>query len=517
MSLKSFLSGALVLLAAIPAMPQSRPALSQRIQQIVSQPQFKHAQFGIEFYDLDRKAVIFSLNGDKLFVPGSTTKLLTEGAALGLLGPDYRFHTRVYRVGTITPEGVLNGDLVLVAGGDPNLSARVGPGDTLAYTDNDHSYAGWLPGTAVPGDPLVVLKDLAKQVASHGIKRVQGRVLVDASLFSAGKTDPGTGAVISPVCLNDNVVDVSVFPGAHEGDSASLMASPWLPYVAFINRVKTGKEDSDARFSFSSDIANPDGSHTVTVEGNIPAGWKSELAAYKVKDPVRFAEFAFNLALFTAGVQANLTPMDTQADFAALAAAYTPQNLVAEHVSAPLKAEVRLTLKVSQNLHAATMPYFLGAVLGQKHEGALQAGFAAEQEFLKRAGLDLTAASQADGAGGPGAAFTPDFMVRYLAYLARQPYGQIFYNSLPIMGRDGTLAEVLENSPAAGHIHAKTGTYIFYNELDRTSLLLSKGLVGYIDSRTGRKLAFAAFVNQVPGADAEAVGEELAKIAAAAY
>jgi D-alanyl-D-alanine carboxypeptidase/D-alanyl-D-alanine-endopeptidase (penicillin-binding protein 4) len=190
---------------------------------------------------------------------------------------------------------------------------------------------------------------------------------------------------------------------------------------------------------------------------------------------------------------------------------------VAEHVSPPFKAEIKVTLKVSQNLHAATMPYFLGAVLGQKHDEALQAGFALEQQFLKRAGLDLTAASQADGAGGPGAAFTPDFMVRYLAYMAKQPYGQIFYDALPILGRDGTLAEVLPDSPAAGHVHAKTGTYVFYNELNRTSLLLSKGLVGYVETRSGRKLAFAAFVNQVPGYDVETVGEELAQIAAAAY
>jgi D-alanyl-D-alanine carboxypeptidase/D-alanyl-D-alanine-endopeptidase (penicillin-binding protein 4) len=511
------LAGVLVLLAGVSAIAQSQPALNQRIQQIVDQPQFKHAQFGIEFYDLASKAVVFSLNGDKLFVPGSTTKLLTEGAALGLLGPDYRFHTRVYRVGTLASDGTLNGDLVLVAGGDPNLSARVGSGDTLAYTDNDHSYAGWLPGTAVPGDPLGVLKSLAKQVAAHGVKRVQGRVLVDASLFTADKTDPGTGAAISPVILNDNVVDVTVSPAAHEGGSASIMFSPWLPYVSFINKVKTGEADSDPHFSFSSDIANPDGSHTVTIEGNIPAGWKSELAAYKVKDPVRFAQFAFDLALFTAGVQAQLSPAGTQADWAALAAAYTPENLVAEHVSPPLRAEVKLTLKVSQNLHAATMPYFLGAALGQKHEEALQAGFALEQDFLRRAGLDLTAASQADGAGGPGAAFTPDFMVRYLAYLARQPYGQIFYDALPILGRDGTLAEVLQGSPAAGHVHAKTGTFIYYNELNRTSLLLSKGLVGYVEARSGRKLAFAAYVNQVPGYDAETVGEELAQIAAAAY
>src|SRR5574342_253001 len=126
---------------------------SERIQQILTRPEFKHATFGIEFYSLDSKKVVYALNPDGLFTPASTTKLLTEGTALALLGADYRFHTRVYRTGPIT-DGTLQGDLVLVASGDSNLSGRIQDDGSLAFENVDHSYAGSPDTRAVPGDPL---------------------------------------------------------------------------------------------------------------------------------------------------------------------------------------------------------------------------------------------------------------------------------------------------------------------------------------------------------------------------
>src|SRR4249919_271951 len=128
----------LLLLNASILQAQSK-TLSQRIQSIMDRPEFKHALFGIEFYSLDSHEVLYSINADKLFTPGSTTKLLTEGTALSLLGPDYRFHTRVYRTTPIDADG-RTGDLVLVASGDPNLSGRIKADGTLAFENEDHSY-----------------------------------------------------------------------------------------------------------------------------------------------------------------------------------------------------------------------------------------------------------------------------------------------------------------------------------------------------------------------------------------
>ena len=111
--------------AAQPVAP--RTSLSQRIDAVLARPEFRHAMFGIELYSLDAGKPIYILNADKLFVPGSTTELVMMGSALRLLGADRRFHTRVYRTGAIGADGALDGDLVLVASGDMNLSGRLRP------------------------------------------------------------------------------------------------------------------------------------------------------------------------------------------------------------------------------------------------------------------------------------------------------------------------------------------------------------------------------------------------------
>src|SRR5574340_555018 len=160
------------LLLVAPRVPAQADTLDARIQKIIARPEYAHSNFGIEFYDLESGKVVYALNADKLFVPASTTKLLTEGAVLAKLGADYRFRTRVYRTGPIDKHGTLKGNLILVASGDPNLSNRIQPDGTLAFVDEDHSYNG----PALPGDPLAVVKNLATQVAAKGIRKIEGNV-----------------------------------------------------------------------------------------------------------------------------------------------------------------------------------------------------------------------------------------------------------------------------------------------------------------------------------------------------
>jgi D-alanyl-D-alanine carboxypeptidase/D-alanyl-D-alanine-endopeptidase (penicillin-binding protein 4) len=360
---------------------------------------------------------------------------------------------------------------------------------------------------------------MARQVAGHGIKQVRGQVLVDTSLFAAERPEPGTGAMISPIMVNDNLVDVTVFGGAKPGDPSGEVMAPLVPYLNVLNKATTGKVGSNAELRFTAETVNPDGSYTVSLEGSVPAG-EQALASYKVKSPRRFAESAFWAALQSVGVQAPAPSFRERRDLKALASWFTSENLVAEHLSPRFADEVRVTLKTSQNLHASTTPYLLGALLAHRPDAALQAGFELERKFLAQAGLDLKSASQADGEGGPGAAFTPDFMVRYLAYMAKQQYAEFFIDALPIMGRDGTLASLQPNSPAAGHVRAKTGTYVYFDGLNRGLLLLGKGLVGYIETSRGHRLAFAVYVNQVHLADIDEVGnvgDILGQIAEAAF
>ena len=189
-------------------------SLEHRIGAIMSRPEYLHARFGMEFWPLNADKPAYHFNEQQFFVAASTTKLLTEGTALSLLGPDYRFHTRVFRTGVIDGSGTLNGDLILVAAGDPNLSNRIQPDGTLAFQNQDHAYDS-MPGGAklVPGDPLAALREIAAQIAKAGVRKIAGHVLVDVSLFPEGERELGTGVVLSPIAVNDNLIDVTMVLG----------------------------------------------------------------------------------------------------------------------------------------------------------------------------------------------------------------------------------------------------------------------------------------------------------------
>jgi D-alanyl-D-alanine carboxypeptidase/D-alanyl-D-alanine-endopeptidase (penicillin-binding protein 4) len=507
------------MLALLGAQAQTVQTLDEKIAAILNRPEFRHALFGIEIYSLSDDKVLYSLNEHKLFVPGSVTKVVTEGVTMQLLGADYRFRTPVYRTGPISKDGVLNGDLVLVASGDPNLSNRVRSADTLAFKDEDHAYGFILEAKLVPGDPLQVIRDLAKQVAAKGVKRIEGRVLVDVSLFPEGTREGGSGVVISPVSVNDNVIDVIVTPGKSPGSATSLQSSPVTKYATFQNAVKTGAADSAAAIEFVPG-KNPDGTFAVNVRGTVPAGKASRPFPYVVVEPSKFAETVLAEALVQAGVEIANASSSDKPNWKTLAAFYKAENQLAEHVSPPLREDVRVTLKVSQNLHAAMKPYLLGALLAKERDGALLAGFKQERSFLERMKLDVSAAAQSDGAGG-NAYFTPDFMVKFLTLMTKQKDFRYFHDALPVLGRDGSLWDTQRDSPVAGRLRAKTGTNVGGDLLNEQYLVRGKGLAGYLETKNGKQLVFAIFANNVPaGGDIKGalrVGDVLAEIAAAAY
>ena len=491
-----------------------------RIAAIAARPALAHAQIGIEFFDLDANRAIYSRNASELFAAASTTKIVTEAATLHALGPTFRFHTRIYRTGPIDGNGVLQGQLVVVPSGDPDLSGRALANGTYAFNDEDHSYGG----APVQGDPLAAVDDLAGQVAAHGIKSVTGDVIVQLGLFKQGDVEGGTGTVISPVCLNDNIVDISVSPASAPGSPAVIAVAPLTSYVTVIDKAVTGAPASANTIDESADVANPNGTHTLTVTGSVPAGAKPAWTPYGVPQPDQYLRFALTDALRARGVAVlnGVDKLSGGSSFAVYSVSdrFADEDLVADHVSLPLAQDVRITLKVSQNLHAATMPYLLGAIVAGAHTDSDRAGFVIERAWLAQAGLDLGGAAQSDGEGS-NAYFSPDFMVHLLAFERKQPEFWALHAGLPVLGRDGTLATIARSTPAAGHVAAKTGTWEEEDYLNKRWMVRAKGLAGYFTSRSGKHIAFAVYLNDltVPTADdvTNIAGQTCGELAALGY
>jgi D-alanyl-D-alanine carboxypeptidase/D-alanyl-D-alanine-endopeptidase (penicillin-binding protein 4) len=496
--------------------------LDARIQELMRRPEFQGARWGMKFYSPDTKRVIYSLNSDQLLQPASAMKVFVAGTAFVALGPDYRFHTTVYRTGPVE-KGILKGDLVLVASGDLLLGGRVRPDGQLALPEPDHTYALLHPvEVAASEDPLRSVKEIAAQIAACGIKRVEGSVLVDASLFREDKAEAGgTGKiVISPMMIHDNLVDVVVTPGSREGEAATLRVSPETAYVKVINKTTTtaasdapaggvfrGNRNAPAAgvfrgnrpgaLRFIDDVTTSDGSHTVTLTGNIPLGSPPLLCAYSVPEPVRFAEVVLAEALQARGITANVDLL-AKPDFQTLSRFYTAEHRVAELVSPPLCDEVKPMLKLSSNPHTLQFPYVVGAIAGHEKENARSKGMELQQKLFEKAGMDPAGAKPSDQLGRDK--YSADAFIQFLTYMSRQPYFPKYLRALPIMGKDGSLAKVQASSPVAGHVYAKTGTAIGTRlsasgaDSGKNGVRVIKALAGYIELPDGRFIAFAEFL-----------------------
>jgi D-alanyl-D-alanine carboxypeptidase/D-alanyl-D-alanine-endopeptidase (penicillin-binding protein 4) len=468
--------------------------LETRVEALLKAPAYTRGHWGLLVVDAKTGAVVFEKNADQLFCPASVTKLFSTSAAMVELGQDYRFKTPVVRKGEIGKDGVLSGDLILVAGGDLSLGGRTDKDGLLLFEDNDHTYAnGSIKGTLVDADPRAGLQHLAKGVKESGITSITGEILVDDRLFEpAASTGSGPSRVV-PILVNDNVVDVVISPAPKAGDLATVRIVPQTDYVTYESRVET----VDAKGKAQVEIVGV-GPRRFQVRGTLPEGHRPVVRVYEVDEPDSFARSLFIECLREQGIKISASALGenvTKKLPAREEVSKLPQ--LAEYTSPPFKEYVKVILKVSHNLHASTLPMLLAVRHG---ETTLEAGLKREGAALKKLDVDLDAISFGGGAGGARADLvTPRATVSLLMAMAKRADFSAFEAALPILGRDGTLAQAVSaESPVRGHARAKTGTFWLTNGLNGESILTSKALAGYMETASGRPLVFAFFLNEVP-------------------
>jgi len=498
-----------VLATASPRSP-ANDKLSQRIDEHLAQAHFKTAHWGFLFVDLKTGEVVIERNSEKLFVPASTTKLFSTAAALDALGGDHRFHTPIYRRGSIDDHGTLDGDLILVASGDLTLGGRTTEKGEIAFQDTDHIYANWSQDARLtPQDPLAGIHELAKKVAAAGIRKVKGEVLIDDRLFTHTEGSGSGPQMITPIMVNDNVLDFTFDP-TEPGQPAK---TAWRPHTALFKvefDVNTVKENDPLET-----YIRHTGEGHIHVTGKIPANKSHVVRIAEVPDAAAFARAVLIESLRKHGVEvaaelAQKHPTKSLPD----RDKYHDLAKVAELVSPPFAENAKLVLKVSHNLHASALPLLVAVKHGKQ---TIADGMKLERAFLAKSGVDVDTISFGGGAGGARADYiTPAATVQLLRHMAGRPDFFVYEHALPILGVDGTLAKAIgANSPVKGHVQAKTGTLTWDNLLFERGLCTSKAIAGYLTTAKGQRLAFAAFVNGVhmkDGITTTRLGGDLGKL-----
>jgi D-alanyl-D-alanine carboxypeptidase/D-alanyl-D-alanine-endopeptidase (penicillin-binding protein 4) len=515
----------LLQLSAVAAKKPAKKDLAKEINAVLGQPPLNRAHWGIDIVDLDTGKALYSQNSDQLFLPASNAKLFTTVAALAIAGPEYRFRTTVEAEGRMDNHGRLLGDLVIVGRGDPNISGR-----TLPYALKTQRVA---PHTQI-------LEEMADQVAKSGLKIVDGDLIGDDTYYAFERYAEGwalddlqwmDGAPVSALTFNDNVIFVNIQPGEQPGDKALITLEPETGYYELDNRIVTSPTGGTKRVGVHRDP----GSKKITLWGSLPQGDAGMQEPLAIEDPAEFVAQLFRtllerrgivvrgkarprhgegaqffeptplpLALPTPGIDNPMAArLQSSAPLAAQAGAAPANNqisstpaqrapdadlpsankVLAEHFSTPLLDDIRVINKTSQNLHAELALRLAGKLRGSG--GSFEGGAAAVKQFLVQAGLKDDEFTFLDGSGlSRRDLVTPAGTVQLLIYAARQPWGAAFEESLPLSGRDGSLANRFQNTPATGLIHAKTGSLSHVNALS-----------GYGQTQAGKRFVFSIFCN----------------------
>lgn len=195
-------------------------------------------------------------------------------------------------------------------------------------------------------------------------------------------------------------------------------------------------------------------------------------------DPPAFAAAGVKAALIAAGIPVGGTTSS--------GATPAMAQELAKVESADLATLVRLVNKPSDNLYAETIARLLGG------SGTMRAGVKEALRFGRRLGVKVEIHTGSGAFPYPRA--TPRQLVRFLVGLRKLRTFGVLKASLPVAGKDGTLADRMRNGPAEGRCHAKTGSNFSRVQAEQASVLS-----GYCRTRRGHLVVFSLMMNGIRG------------------
>jgi D-alanyl-D-alanine carboxypeptidase/D-alanyl-D-alanine-endopeptidase (penicillin-binding protein 4) len=444
-----------------PAAPPAPPALStlaRDLDAILAEPALQHGYWGVLVRSLDNDETLYSVNARRLMLPASSMKVVTLAAAAEKLGWDFHYDTTVYAAGAVEA-GTLQGDLVVVGSGDPSLMVADGMADRV--------FAEW-----------------AGALKQRGIRTIAGRVVGDDNLFEDETLGFGWSwddlpddyaAGVGALQFNENAVRVTVAPGPAAGDSAGIAIAPGGSGLTVVNGVTTGAAGSATSVS----TRRLPGTTTLELRGAIALGATPSTLDVSVDNPTQFFAAALRGALIANGI-------DVRGEAADIDGIRNPPRPAGPPLvvyrSPPLSALAVRLMKISQNQYAET---FL-KTLADGPVRSVMAGRTAALAILHGWGVQPSDLIMRDGSGLTRYDFvTPEALVTVLTHVYRDAKLRgPFEASLPIAGRDGTMANRLKGTAAEGNVRAKSG-----------SMTGVRSLSGYVTSAGGEHLAFAIVAN----------------------
>ena len=454
--------------------------LVRELDHLIDDGELASARWGVSVVSLKDNRVVYERNADKLLTPASNMKLFPTAVALELLGADYRWRTSVYATTSPDAAGTVNGDLVLYGRGAPDLKAVV-----RANEENRNS-----------------LDQLASDLYNRGVRRIRGNVIGDESYFRGNPLGDGWqwndvqwyyGAEASALSINHNETSINVLAPENRETPPVIRVGDQTGYVTVENRMVMGAAGERMTVGIQRGLSD----NVVRVWGTFPPGSKGFGARLSVHKPALWAAKMFVDSLKARGITVDGQALTRNAN-EPVADRFDPQQAteLAFVLSKPLREIIKATNKESINLYAELILRTLGreraALLsapgqGSREPGDDEIGLAIIRLWLNRSQVPMQGVALHDGSGLSRLNLvTPRTFVQLLAAMQQSPNSQIFRESLPLSGRDGTLGYRLKDY--ADRVSAKTG-YIIYDA----------ALTGYVTTAEGEAFAFSIICNDETG------------------
>ncbi len=443
----------------------------QQMDDIFNDPNFSGANWGVVIKSLETGEYLYKRNEDKLFMPASTMKVLTTISGLEILGKDYKFKTNVYLNGTLDGS-ILQGDIIVQGFGDPTISDRFYDGD-LFYVFNQ-----W-----------------ADSLSKLGIDEINGNLIGDDNAFDDNGLGPGWAwdnesywysAPTGALSFSDNCVAVIVRP-SQKGLPAMVSTLPETKYVTVINKVNTVEPNIESEV----DVYRERGTNIITVFGRVSENSEEKRVYSTVNNPTQYMMVVLKEVLQQKGIKVNGYAADIDEEL--LNPDYNGMVKLLTYYSPNLSEIIKVINKNSQNFYAEQLLKTIG--YEKEGFGSIENGVNEIKSFFRKIGINPEMLIMVDGSGLSRLNLvTPRQMVDLLTYIFKNEDFQIFYESLPVAGVDGTLGRRMRKTKAENNVRGKTG-YISG----------VRSLCGYVNTADNEPLTFSIFVNNyiVPAALAD--------------
>ncbi|MVM34318.1 D-alanyl-D-alanine carboxypeptidase/D-alanyl-D-alanine-endopeptidase [Spirosoma sp. HMF4905] len=417
----------------------------------------------------------------------STLKLITTATALAVLGSNYTYTTYLEYDGTIK-DSVLTGNLYIRGTGDPSLGS-------WRFTNYY--------------DLQALLKSWSEAVKSAGIRKIQGMVVGDASLYD-DLTTPDTwpfgdlgnyyGASLSALNINENLFRVFFRPGKTVGAPTTVLRTdPAVPYLTFRNTVTTDAANTGDQVN----IYGVPFMNQQWLTGKAPLGEPANEFSVKgsLPDPAYFAAYALQNQLVQENITISSPPVSIGGGLPTNIPITSKRIVLNQHKSPILSELVQQTNFQSINLYAEAFLRTAALALN-KNVKSTSASLEALIAFWKSKGVNVDGFRIRDGSGlSTVGALTADNMTGILSAMGREKTFPQFYETIPIVGQTGTVRSLARGTAAAGNIRAKSG-----------SIEGVRAYAGYFTAIDGEQMSFCVLVNKFTPGQSRTVTNELEKI-----